>query len=66
MTDPFTADPDALVRLDVNGRSETVAVENGRTLVDCLREDLRLTGTKKVCEMGNCGACTVLLDDQAV
>lgn len=43
-----------------------VAVEPRRVLLDALRHDLGLTGTKKVCEMGDCGACTVLLDGEAV
>lgn len=52
--------------LAVNGQPHPVAVEPRRVLLDVLRRDLGLTGTKEVCEMGNCGACTVLLDDEAV
>jgi len=52
--------------LAVNGQPHPVAVEPRRVLLDVLRRDLELTGTKEVCEMGNCGACTVLLDDEAV
>ena len=44
----------------------TLTVEPRRTLLDALREDLRLTGAKPGCNMGQCGACTVLLDDEAV
>lgn len=55
-----------LVGLDVNGEHRTLAVEPDRTLVEALREDLALTGTKASCEMGDCGSCTVLLDGQAV
>ncbi len=55
-----------LVRLDVNGRPRTLAVEPRRSLLETLRTDLALTGSKEVCLMGNCGACTVLLDDRAV
>ena len=41
-------------------------MEPRRTLLDALRNDLGLTGTKKVCDMGDCGACTVLVDGRAV
>ena len=58
--------PTYLVTLNVNGQPHTVAVEPRRVLLDTLRDDLGLTGTKKVCAMGNCGACTVLLDGEAV
>jgi carbon-monoxide dehydrogenase small subunit len=50
----------------VNGRAVTVEVEPHRTLLDLLRETLGLTGTKRGCEIGECGACTVLLDGVAV
>jgi xanthine dehydrogenase YagT iron-sulfur-binding subunit len=52
--------------LRVNGRECAVEVEPRRTLLDALRVDLGLTGTKKACDMGNCGACTVLVDGDAV
>src|SRR5262245_27533928 len=54
------------VVLDVNGAEHPLSVEPRRTLLDALRDDLALTGTKKVCDMGDCGACTVLLDGCAV
>jgi aerobic-type carbon monoxide dehydrogenase small subunit (CoxS/CutS family) len=54
------------VTLHVNGAEQTLALEPRRTLLDALRVDLQLTGTKKVCDMGNCGACTVLVDGRAM
>lgn len=51
--------------LEVNGALERVRVEPRRTLLDALRIDLGLTGTKKGCDSGNCGACTVLVDGRA-
>jgi xanthine dehydrogenase YagT iron-sulfur-binding subunit len=53
-----------MVTLTVNDVERHVAVEPRRTLLDTIRHDLALTGTKKVCDMGNCGACTVLIDGQ--
>jgi aerobic-type carbon monoxide dehydrogenase small subunit (CoxS/CutS family) len=54
------------ITLYVNGSEHALVVEPRRTLLDALRHDLVLTGTKKVCDMGNCGACTVLVDDRAM
>ncbi len=54
------------ITLNVNGRNQRVDVEPRRTLLDTLRIDLGLTGAKQVCNMGNCGACTVLVDGTAV
>jgi len=48
--------------LTVNNEQHSVAVKDGETLLEVLREKLRLTGTKKGCNMGVCGACTILLD----
>lgn len=55
-----------LIQLEVNGVLYEVAVKPWATLVDVLRDDLGLTGTKKGCERGECGACTVLMDNRAV
>ncbi len=55
-----------MVTLTVNGNEHHVAIESRRTLLDTIRHDLGLTGTKKVCDMGNCGACTVLIDGQTM
>jgi carbon-monoxide dehydrogenase small subunit len=54
------------ITLEVNGRRRTLAVEARRLLVEVLREELGLTGTKRGCESNICGACTVLLDGQNV
>jgi aerobic-type carbon monoxide dehydrogenase small subunit (CoxS/CutS family) len=54
------------VTLTVNGEKISVSVPPGRTLLELLRDDLGLTGTKHGCDDSNCGACTVLLDGQAV
>lgn len=55
-----------VLRLKVNGNSYEVAVAPNRTLCDLLRYDLGLTGTKRGCEMGECGSCTVLMDGRPV
>ena len=54
------------VRLRINGAEHELLVEPRRTLLDALRNDLTLTGAKKVCDMGDCGACTVLVDGRAM
>ena len=54
------------VTLTVNGSERTVAVPTHRTLLDGLREEVGLPGTKSCCAEGECGACTVLLDGRAV
>jgi 4-hydroxybenzoyl-CoA reductase subunit alpha len=55
-----------LININVNGTAYELAVKPNTTLVDLLRDQLRLTGTKKGCGLGDCGACTVLLNDKAV
>jgi carbon-monoxide dehydrogenase small subunit len=54
------------VKLVVNGTSRTVETESNKTLLWILRHELGLTGTKAVCERGDCGLCTVLLDNDPV
>jgi aerobic-type carbon monoxide dehydrogenase small subunit (CoxS/CutS family) len=54
------------VELIVNGRGRSIDVAAHHTLLDVLRDDLGLTGTKECCLVGECGACTVLIDDVAV
>jgi carbon-monoxide dehydrogenase small subunit len=54
------------VTMTVNGSTRTLTTPAHRTLLDGLREDLGLTGTKSCCAEGECGACTVLFDGQAV
>ncbi|TMC68772.1 MAG: (2Fe-2S)-binding protein [Chloroflexi bacterium] len=56
----------AEISFSVNGDAVTVTAAPRRTLLDTLRETLGLTGTKKVCDEGTCGACTVLVDGRPV
>ena len=53
-----------LVSLDVNGRTYEIAVSPELTLLEALRYELGLTGSKQGCDKGDCGACTVLVDDR--
>jgi carbon-monoxide dehydrogenase small subunit len=55
-----------LARLHVNGADVDCAFNPNKTLLEVLREDLTLTGTKHGCEMGHCGACTVIVDGTAI
>jgi CO/xanthine dehydrogenase Mo-binding subunit/aerobic-type carbon monoxide dehydrogenase small subunit (CoxS/CutS family) len=54
------------IELRVNGHPRPLRVQHQRTLLLALREDLGLTGTKKSCNLGQCGACTVLMDGEAI
>jgi len=51
-----------LIELKVNGRSHELAIEPNKLLLDVLRQDLGLTGSKRGCDASSCGACTVLVD----
>jgi carbon-monoxide dehydrogenase small subunit len=55
-----------LLRLRVNGETKEVAFETSKTLLEVLREDLGLNGTKHGCELGECGTCTVLVNGEPV
>jgi xanthine dehydrogenase YagT iron-sulfur-binding subunit len=56
----------APVRLDVNGKAQELQLDTRTTLLDALREHMHLTGTKKGCDHGQCGACTVIVDGRRI
>lgn len=56
----------ATLRMKVNGKDVEVVVKPTWTLLRVLREELRLTGTKKGCEQGDCGACTIIMDGKPI
>ena len=58
--------PSVFIRLFVNGEEHALAVPAQRTLLEALRYDLGLTGSKQGCDKGDCGACTVLADGEAI
>ncbi len=64
--DPSARGEPRAARLRVNGGEHEVAVTPATTLLDALRDGLHLTGTKKGCALGQCGACTVLMDGRRV
>lgn len=54
------------VKLTVNGKAYEISIPPWRTLLEVIREDLKLTGTKEGCGLGECGACTVIMDGKTV
>ena len=56
----------AQIELNINGESYEVLVQPWWTLLEVLRDEIHLTGTKEGCSNGNCGACSVLLDGKAI
>ena len=54
------------IAFELNGKRQELSVPSHRRLIDLLREDLALTGTKEGCSVGVCGACSVLVDDQVM
>jgi xanthine dehydrogenase YagT iron-sulfur-binding subunit len=63
---PGTTGPMTTVRLQINGRDYSLALEPRTTLLDALRDGVGLTGTKKGCDRGECGACTVHIEGRRV
>jgi len=65
-TEASPSDTQGMVRVRINGEEHELTVDNRTSLLDMLRERVGLTGTKKGCDQGACGACTVLVNEQRV
>jgi len=57
---------DRLIKLEINGETYVLNVKPNTLLLDLIREEIGLTGTKRGCDTGECGACTVILEGEAV
>lgn len=55
-----------MVSMSINGKAQALNVDTRTTLLDALRENLKLTGSKKGCDQGQCGACTVIVEARRV